>query len=167
MNARLMATTLMLMAWACLASCAKEEERLPGSVTTGVAQDFNQGDALRTAAHYADDAEILPPRSPAIEGKTAIAAYFQANIDKYIGYGNVTNWSAVRGDLAIEQGSYNVRNVRVGQDVEAGKYIRIWKRVGGQWKLYRDMYSPDTALSQSVLITADESTPTPETPAKK
>lgn len=153
------ATTLMLMACAGFAGCAKEDDRLPQTVTTAVARDFNEGDAMRAAANYADDAEILPPRNPIIEGRPAIAAFFQANIDKYISFGNDTKWSAVRGDMAIEQGVYNVRNVRVGQDVETGKYIRIWRKSNGTWMLYRDMFSPDSAMGQAVLVTPEEATP--------
>ncbi len=149
-------TTWMLLACSALAGCAKEDDRLPVSVTTAVTHDFNEGDALRTASHYTDDAQILPPRSPVIDGKPAIAAFFQANIDKYIGFGNVTQWSAVRGDIGIEQGVYTVRNVKIGQNVESGKYIRIWKRRNGTWKLYRDMFSPDSVLSQSVFVAPDE-----------
>jgi ketosteroid isomerase-like protein len=160
------AMILMLMACVQLASCAKEDDRLPQTVTTAVARDFNEGDAMRTAAHYADDAQILPPQRPAIDGRPAIAAYFQANIDKYIGLGNDTQWSVVRGDIAIEQGVYNIRNVRVGQDVEAGKYIRIWKRINGDWRLYRDMFSSDSALSQAVSVSPEEPTPA-ETPPPK
>ena len=159
------ATTLMLMACAEFAGCEKEDDRLPQAVTTAVSHDFNEGDALRAAGNYADDAEILPPRNPAIQGKPAIAAWFQANIDKYISFGNDTNWSVVRGDLAIEQGVYNIRNVRVGQDVEAGKYIRIWKKTNGSWKLYRDMFSPDSALAEAVSVSPEETTPG-EAPAK-
>jgi len=74
MRIHTVATTLMLMACADLASCANPEEGpLPGTVTTAVSRDFNLGDALTTAAHYTDDAQILPPRHPAIEGKPAIA----------------------------------------------------------------------------------------------
>ena len=159
------ATTLMLMACAEFAGCEKEDDRLPQAVTTAVSRDFNEGDALRAAANYADDAEILPPRNPAIQGRPAIAAWFQANIDKYISFGNDANWSVVRGDLAIEQGVYNIRNVRVGQDVEAGKYIRIWKKINGSWKLYRDMFSPDSALAEAVSVTPEEPTPS-ENPTK-
>jgi ketosteroid isomerase-like protein len=151
------ATISMLLACVDLAACAKTEEQLPQAVTTSVTRDFNQGDALRTAAHYTDDAQILPPRHPAIEGKPAIAAFFEANIDKYIGFGNDTTWSVVRGDVAVEQGVYSVRNVRVGQNVEAGKYIRIWKRINGTWKLYRDMFSPDTLLAEAVFVSPEES----------
>jgi ketosteroid isomerase-like protein len=153
------ATTLMLMACMEFAGCAKDDERLPQAVTTAVSRDFNQGDALRAATNYADDAEILPPHNPIIQGRPAIAAFFQANIDKYISFGNDTKWSTVRGDMAIEQGVYNIRNVRVGQDVETGKYIRIWRKSNGTWMLYRDMFSPDSAIEQAVLVTPEESAP--------
>jgi ketosteroid isomerase-like protein len=153
-------TRFMLVACGALCSgCAQEEGQLPSAVITAVARDFNQGDALRTAGHYADDAQILPPRGPVIAGRPAIAAFFQANIDKYISFGNDAQWTVVRGDIAIEQGVYNVRNVRVGQDVEAGKYIRIWKKINGTWRLYRDMFSPDSASAQAVYITPEELTP--------
>src|ERR1700759_2118097 len=120
-------TSFVLMACVAVSGCAKEEGSLSQAVTTAVARDFNQGDALRTAGHYADDAQILPPRNPAIAGRPAIAAFFQANIDKYISFGNDSQWSVIKGDVAIEQGVYTVRNVRLGQDVEAGKYLRVWK----------------------------------------
>jgi ketosteroid isomerase-like protein len=154
----IVAITWILMAGAGLAGCAKEDERLSQTVTTAVSRDFNQGDALRAAANYAADAQILPPHNPIIEGRPAIAAFFQANIDKYISFGNDTKWSAVRGDMAIEQGIYNIRNVRVGQDVETGKYLRIWRKDNGTWLLYRDMFSPDSAIGQAVLVTPEEAT---------
>jgi ketosteroid isomerase-like protein len=160
MRIHTVATTLMLTACAVLASCASPEEgALPSAVTTAVSRDFNLGDALGTAAHYADDAQILPPRHPAIEGKTAIAAFFQANIDKYISFGNDSTWSVVKGNFAIEQGTYNVRNVRVGEDVETGKYIRVWKKINGGWKLYRDMFSPDSGQSSAVSVSPEEAAP--------
>jgi len=60
-------------------------------------------------------------------------------------------------DVAIEQGVYSVRNVRVGENVEAGKYIRIWKRTSnGTWKLYRDMYSSDSESPAAVSVSPGE-----------
>src|SRR5262249_41823465 len=132
---------------------------LPASVTTAVSRDFNEGDPLKTAAHYADDAQILPPRHPVIDGKAAITAFFESNIDKYIGFGNETTWRVVQGDVGIEQGTYTVRNVRLGVDAETGKYIRVWKRINGSWKLYRDMFSPDSALAESVYVSPEENAP--------
>ena len=150
------AGVLILMACAGLSGCSSADERLPPAVTGSIARDFNEGDAVRAAANYTDDAEILVSQRPAVEGKEAIVAFFKANIDKYLSYGNDSKWSLVRGDVAVEQGVYIVRNVRIGANVEAGKYIRVWKRTGGSWKLYRDMYSSDHE-SNAVVSLAPES----------
>jgi len=147
----------ILMTCANLAGCSSADGRLPPAVTSAVSRDFNEGDALRTAADYTDDAQILAPQHPAVQGKAAIVAYFKANIDKYLGFANDTAWSLVRGDVAIEQGIYSVRNVRVGENVEAGKYIRIWKRSSnGTWKVYRDMYSSDRETLAAVSVSVGE-----------
>jgi len=157
MKIRTVAITSIL-AGAVLTGCAKPDDRLPSDVTTAVSRDFNEGNPDRVAGHYADDAEILVAHHPAIEGKAAIAVFFKANIDKYIGLGNDTTWSEVRGDMAVEQGVYTVRNVKVGENVETGKYIRVWKNINGSWKLYRDMFSSDSELSGAVSVAPEEST---------
>jgi hypothetical protein len=68
--------------------------------------------------------------------------------------------------MDIEQGTYNVRNVRVGENVEEGKYIRVWKKVNGDWKLYRDMFSPDSGQSSAVLVSPEEVSPSANAKAK-
>jgi ketosteroid isomerase-like protein len=154
---RAVAGAWVLVACVDLAGCSSADGRLPPAVTAEVARDFNEGDALRTAANYTDDAQILAPQHPAVQGKAAILAFFKANIDKYLGFGNDSKWSLVRGDVAIEQGVYSVRNVRVGENVETGKYIRIWKRTNnGTWKLYRDMYSSDSEAPAAVSVSPGE-----------
>jgi ketosteroid isomerase-like protein len=158
--------TWMLIAGANLTGCAKEDGQLPSTVTTVVTRDFNQGDAQLTASHYTDDAQILPPQHPAIVGRPAIAAFFKANIDKYIGFGNDTTWSAVRGDVAVEQGVYNIRNVRIGENVETGKYLRVWKKIDGNWELYRDMFSADNEVSGAVSVAPEEPVPSENAVAK-
>ncbi|HVW67386.1 MAG TPA: nuclear transport factor 2 family protein [Steroidobacteraceae bacterium] len=160
------ASTLILMVCVDLAGCSSPDQRLPPAVTSAVSRDFDEGDALRTAANYTDDAQILAPQHAAVAGKPAIIAFFKANIDKYLGFGNDTTWSLVRGDVAIEQGVYTVRNVRVGENVEAGKYIRIWKRTNGTWKLYRDMYSSDSETPAAVSVSPEDATPSQQLTAK-
>lgn len=160
------AITFSLLACAGLAACGQADDKLPSDVTTAVSRDFNRGDAMRAAANYADDAQILAPGHLPIEGKQSITAFFKSNIDKYISLGNYTAWSVVRGDLAIEQGVYNVRNVRVGENVESGKYIRVWKKIDGAWKLYRDMFSPDSESAGIISVSPEESTPSESPPVK-
>jgi hypothetical protein len=46
----------------------------------------------------------------------------------------------------------------VGQEVETGKYLRIWKRTNGGWRLYRDMFSPDTVMAEAVYVSPEDAT---------
>ena len=45
--------------------------------------------------------------------------------------------------LAYEVGRYALSG-QVG-DIDHGKYIVVWKKVGGQWKLHRDIFNSDVA----------------------
>lgn len=40
------------------------------------------------------------------------------------------------GDTAIEMGEYDL-----GQGLDRGKYMIIWKCVDGTWKMHRDMWN--------------------------
>ena len=42
---------------------------------------FNKGDAAGVAANYTEDAQILPPNSEIVSGRTAIQGVFQGFID--------------------------------------------------------------------------------------
>lgn len=163
-----MAGAWTLVVCAGLAGCSNADGRLPPAVTLAISRDFNEGDAQKTAANYADDAQILAPQHPAVQGKDAILAYFKANIDKYLGFENDTTWSLVRGNVAIEQGAYTIRNVRVGENVEVGKYIRIWRKAdNGTWRLYRDMYSSDSETPAAVSVSPEEAQQSQELTASK
>ena len=67
-------------------------------------------------------------------------------------YDTDTEMTLVRGDLAVEQGRYRVRNVRRGSDVEEGKYLHVWRRVQDDWKLYRIIYNTDVEPRTEVSI---------------
>jgi len=30
-----------------------------------------------------------------------------------------------------------------GKELDRGKYIALWKKIGGEWKLFRDIYNSD------------------------
>jgi ketosteroid isomerase-like protein len=44
------------------------------------------------------------------------------------------------GDTANEIGAYTLR-AGDGGVLDQGKYVVIWKREGGQWKLHRDIWN--------------------------
>lgn len=125
---------------------------LPANVTGAWEQAFTRHDLAACVALFTDDAQILPQHGPAIRGRREIEDYLKDSMNPRVTYDTDTEMSIVRGDLAVEQGRYRVRNVRRGSDVEEGKYVHVWRRVNDAWKLYRMIYNTDVEPRTEVSI---------------
>jgi ketosteroid isomerase-like protein len=154
-------TCLPLVLALSLTACTSQREQLPAEVTTALEAAFNKGDIQACADIYTDDAEIIAEDAPVVRGKEAISRFFNGEVSRDISFDTDTTVSVVSGDVAMEQGTYRVRNVVQGIDVESGDYLNVWRRSpNGQWKAYRSMYnvtvSPGSVVS--VLPEFDERT---------
>ena len=136
---------------AAILGCSRTDT-LPADVTGALEQAITRHDLAATVGLFADDAQILPQHGPAIRGREEIEAYFKDSITPKVAYDTDTEMTLVRGDLAVEQGRYRVRNVRRGSDVEDGKYLHVWRRMGTDWKLYRLIYNTDVEPRTQVSI---------------
>jgi ketosteroid isomerase-like protein len=134
---------ICILCVAAISSCARTDTTLPSDVTGALEQAITSHDLKASVAVFTDDAQILPQHGPAIRGHQEIEAYLQDTIAPNAQYGTDTEMTLVSGDLAVEQGRYRIRNVRRGADVEEGKYLNVWRRVGTGWKLYRMIYNTD------------------------
>ena len=103
--------------------------------------EVRRGDSNALAAHYASDALIMPSNSEAIKGKD-IAGFWGSAIRMYgvkdlkLEITDVTG----SGDVVAETGNYEM----IGADkksLDKGKYVVVWKKEDGKWKMYRDMFS--------------------------
>ena len=139
-----------------LGGCANRSEVLPKSVVQSFEQAFNADDLEACLALFDDDAQILPERGPAVSGREGIAAFLKDQMTPVVSFNTEADMSMVRADIAIEQGSYRVRDVRRGSDVEEGKYMHVWRNRGGGWKLYRVMYNTDVAQPTAVSVAQAE-----------
>lgn len=126
--------------------------RLPGEVTGAYELAFTRDDLPATVALFADDAQILPQDGPVVSGREAIEEFLKNQMTPVISFDTETDMSMVRGDLGVEQGHYRVRDVRRGSDIEEGKYVHVWRRTGGDWKLYRVIYNTDVAAHTEVSV---------------
>jgi ketosteroid isomerase-like protein len=124
-----------------LAGCATREATLPNDVTTALASAFTRGDVAACTNLYSDDAEIISNESPTVRGRDAIAKFFKDQVARDILFATDSAVSVVNGDLAMDQGTYRVRNVNRGVDVEYGKYLNVWRLENGQWRVFRSMYT--------------------------
>jgi len=144
-NAKLAKSTLPLVSAALvtslLAGCATHEATLPNDVTTALASAFTRGDVDACANLYSDDAEIISNEAPTVRGKQAITRFFKDQVAREILFATDSTVSVVNGNLAMDQGTYRVRNVDRGVDVEYGSYLNVWRLENGQWRVFRSMYN--------------------------
>jgi len=96
------------------------------------------------AAAYTEDAKIFPNNRKIIEGKKDIREYWWHPKDVSIVYHEIIpSEIKVNGDEAYDYGYYKGRTKRPdGQEVSwEGKYVVVWKKVNGQWKMYLDIWN--------------------------
>ncbi|QSX30170.1 MULTISPECIES: YybH family protein [Shewanella] len=100
---------------------------------------FHQGNAAAVADLYSRDGQFLQPNGGFVKGRQAIRDTFQAIMD--MGAKEI-RLAALEvedyGDTAAEIGTY-VLEGDGGQVLDQGKFMVLWHRENGQWRLYRDM----------------------------
>ena len=102
---------------------------------------FNSGDAAAVAAFYTEQGQLLPPNADFMVGKEAIQTFWQGAMDMGIASGQLEIREVEQhDDTAIEVGTYTL-HAQDGTELDAGKYIVIWKHLGGEWKLHRDIFN--------------------------
>ena len=110
-------------------------------------ESLNSGDAAGVAAHYTDDAALLPPEAARIDGREGIQGVWQALIDADVRDVALTTQEVdVFGDVANEVGTISATapSEDGGRVQLAGKYVAVWKRGGdGTWRLHRDIWNFD------------------------
>ena len=100
------------------------------------------GDAQAVAELYTETAEVIAPGAPVARGRAAIAAFWQKGLEtppKAMQLETRDLESA--GDLAYETG--NVTIVARDGTTTQGRYIVVWKREDGRWKLHRDIWNAE------------------------
>jgi ketosteroid isomerase-like protein len=109
---------------------------------------FNAKDADKIGSYYADDATLMPPNQPAVRGRENIQAWFKGGMDE--GYANfqlTPTESSVAGAQAFEAGTYSLDMKPKGSggaaSTDKGKYVVVYKRIAGQWKLAYDIFNSD------------------------
>lgn len=100
-----------------------------------------KGDGAALAALYTSDARLLPAHSDFVDGTAAIQKFWQGVLDSGIKAATLKTLEVEgHGTLAHEVGQYELRD-QAGKTLDQGKYVVIWKKVGAQWKLHRDIWT--------------------------
>ncbi len=111
-------------------------------------ETFKDGDAAVLASLYTEDGKVLPPNAGIVEGKEAMQAFWQTVID--MGVKEVVLEIVEvegHGDTAIEVSKFKMKDTN-GNELDHGKYIVIWKRVEGNWKVHYDIVNSSVPAQQ-------------------
>lgn len=111
------------------------------AVNAQVSAAVAKGDTAALAALYTVDGQVMPAGMDPVRGTDAIQKYWQGGLNAGIGALNLKTTEVYGGgSTASEVGEYDLRD-KAGKTIDHGKYIVVWKQVGGKWKLHRDMFS--------------------------
>jgi uncharacterized protein (TIGR02246 family) len=106
-------------------------------------------DLEKTVSFYADDAQVMPPNSPVLQGKEAARGMWKAMF-AVPGFGG--GWKATKsevaksGDLGWTTGPYEITETDASGKpmTDKGKYLVVWKKqADGTWKCVADMFNTD------------------------
>jgi len=96
-------------------------------------------DAYSLGNLYVKDAEIFHDGSPSTIGRENITKIFESWVrDSVVGSFTTTGlWG--NEDLLVEQGKGYFAHAS-GKWKSTGKYLLVWKKVDGEWKIFKDTW---------------------------
>jgi uncharacterized protein (TIGR02246 family) len=111
-------------------------------------RNANAGDAAAlTRAYYTEDAVLLAPGAPRLNGTEAIRGFWQAFIDGGVQDVSIeTTDLQEAGDLAYGLGTYTctMPSSSGGRVRDTGKFIVVYRRqADGAWKVIADQFNSD------------------------
>ena len=111
------------------------------------AEALGKGEAGKIADMYADGARVLPPNSPMVQERQRIQEFWQSVINMGAKLSLSTTTVEAHGDVAHEVGTYDM--ILPGDKRDSGKYVVVWKRENGDWKLAVDIWNSNLPASSN------------------
>ena len=108
-------------------------------------------DAAGISALYAEDGAVMPPNAPIGKGREAIRQTWASMMQTpgfdltFVPEQIVVSSS---GDMALDRGTYKFAAAPNGTvQTDTGKYVVVWRKIGGDWKAAADIFNSDSAAS--------------------
>ena len=108
-------------------------------------------DAAGIAALYAEDGAVMPPNAPIGKGRGAIQQTWASmmrtpGFDLTFAPDQIVVSSS--GDMALDRGTYRLTVAPDGTpQTDTGKYVVVWRKMGGEWKAAADIFNSDLSAS--------------------
>jgi len=139
----LLALTMLLTSCAGVTSTHKNIHSDLDSLAKQQSEMMDRGDAAGVASLYSSTAQILPPNEDLVTGQPAILKWWQTALSGPPATAKITSKEAESyGDTAWDTGTFLI-TAPDGKVLDRGKFVTIYKRENGKWKLYRDIFNSD------------------------
>ena len=135
---------------AAAADTGADERAIQGQVDRWL-QLVKAGDADGIAALYTEDGAVMPPNAPIGKGRPAIKQTW-ASMMQTPGFSLTFSPEQIivssSGDMALDRGTYNLTVAPGGAaQTDTGKYVVVWRKIGGEWKAAADIFNSDLPAS--------------------
>jgi uncharacterized protein (TIGR02246 family) len=110
------------------------------AVNRALEDAIRKRDTERLSSLYTPDAIVMPPDAPFVKGRDSIKQFWGSAIQQ-LGVKDArlnTVDLEMAGDTAHEVGE---AILTLESGAFTGKYVVVWKKVGGQWRLHRDIWN--------------------------
>jgi uncharacterized protein (TIGR02246 family) len=166
----LLASTAVALALGCAPAPPPDNSEEARAGIAAVNQRFMEAvekkDAAGLAALYTEDGRVLPQGGPPVEGRAAIEQFF-GGLLAAMGPVKIESVEVEgHGDTAYEQEALTFLDA-AGAKVGEGKAVVIWKKVGEEWRLHRDIFNdnlPPAPPSEGAAPAGDDAAAPPTSP---
>lgn len=98
-------------------------------------------DSIAIAGMYHSDARLLPPNAEMVKGRDAIGDFWKDMLTPSITEMVLESEDTEKeDDLGVETGTYEIKGEK-DVTLDKGKYVVVWKKDGGKWRIYRDIWN--------------------------
>jgi len=101
---------------------------------------FNAGDAAALAKFYTHDAKVMAPGMKAAVGMSAVRSALDDAVKQKVKNTLTPEDVVASGNYAMETGGW-VATAADGKHLDHGPYITVYKKEGGAWKIYWDIWN--------------------------
>lgn len=108
-------------------------------------------DAAAIAGLYTSDGAVMPPNAPIGKGGESIQKIWASLLETPGFELRISPEQIVvsaSGDMAMDRGTYQLTVAPEGTAMtDTGKYVVVWRKVGGEWKAAADIFNSDLPAS--------------------